>query len=105
VGVRNIDVNALKADLDRGAVPLLLDVRSPEEFGAGHVLGAKNMPMETVAQHLAEFPPDGGEVYVICARGGRSASTSAMLSENGIHPVNVEGGMTAWVSAGLPVEK
>lgn len=101
--VRNVDVATLKADLDRGAVPLLVDVRSPEEFAAGHVTGAKNIPLGEVEARLAEFGAADKDVYVICQAGGRSAKVSATLAGKGYHPVNVEGGTGAWMSAGYPV--
>lgn len=101
--VRNVDVAMLKADLDRGAVPLLIDVRSPEEFAAGHVASAKNIPLGEVEARLAEFGAADKEVYVICQAGGRSAKASATLASKGYHPVNVEGGTGAWKSAGYPV--
>lgn len=101
--VRNVDVATLKADLDRGVVPLLVDVRSPEEFAAGHVTGAKNIPLGEVEARLAEFGAADKDVYVICQAGGRSAKASATLASKGYHPVNVEGGTGAWMSAGYPV--
>ena len=101
--VRNVDVATLRADLDRGAVPLLIDVRSPEEFAAGHVASAKNIPLGEVEARLAEFGAADKVVYVICQAGGRSAKVSATLASKGYHPVNVEGGTGAWKSAGYPV--
>ena len=101
--VRNVDVATLKVDLDRGVVPLLVDVRSPEEFAAGHVTGAKNIPLGEVEARLAEFGAADKDVYVICQAGGRSAKASATLASKGYHPVNVEGGTGAWMSAGYPV--
>ena len=101
--VRNVDVATLKVDLDRGVVPLLVDVRSPEEYAAGHVTGAKNIPLGEVEARLAEFGAADKDVYVICQAGGRSAKASATLASKGYHPVNVEGGTGAWMSAGYPV--
>lgn len=103
--VRDIDVATLKADLDRGAVPLLVDVRTPGEFAAGHVPGARNIPLDELDARLGEFGAADSEVYVICQSGGRSARASAALAAKGLHPVNVTGGTGAWVSAGLPVEE
>lgn len=103
--VRTVDVATLKADLDRGAVPLLVDVRTPAEFAAGHVTGAKNIPLEEVEARLGDFGTAGSEVYVICQSGGRSAKASATLASKGFHPVNVAGGTGAWVGAGYPVAR
>jgi rhodanese-related sulfurtransferase len=103
--VRDIDVATLKADLDRGAVSLLVDVRTPGEFAGGHVPGARNIPLDELDARLGEFGAADSEVYVICQSGGRSARASAALAAKGLHPVNVTGGTGAWVSAGLPVEE
>lgn len=103
--VRDIDVKTLKADLDRSAVPLLVDVRTPGEFAAGHVPGARNVPLDELESRLGEFGAADREVYVICQSGGRSARASTALASKGLHPVNVTGGTGAWVSAGFPVEK
>ena len=103
--VRTVDVATLKTDLDRGAVPLLVDVRTPGEFAAGHVTGAKNVPVGELDGRLAEFGTLDAEVYVICQSGGRSARASATLAAKGVHPVNVAGGTGAWVAAGYPVAR
>jgi len=103
--VRTVDVTTLKADLDRGAVPLLVDVRTPGEFAAGHVSGAKNVPLGEVEARLGDFGTADSEVYVICQSGGRSAKASATLAGKGFHPVNVAGGTGAWVAAGYPVAR
>lgn len=97
-----MDVATLKADLDRGAVPLLIDVRTPEEFAGGHVPAARNVPIDDLDTRVAELGT--GEVYVICQSGGRSARASAALAAKGLHPVNVTGGTGAWKAAGYPVE-
>ncbi len=102
--VRNVDVATLKADLDRHAVPLLVDVRSPEEFAGGHVPGARNVPIDQLQARLSEFGTAAAEVYVICQGGGRSAAASTTLAAKGLHPVNVTGGTSAWKAAGFPVE-
>lgn len=102
--VRTVDVATLKADMDRGAVPLLVDVRSAGEYGGGHVPGAKNVPLDQVGARIAEFGAPGAEVYVICQSGGRSARAGAELAAKGLRPVNVSGGTGAWRAAGYPVE-
>lgn len=103
---REIDVATLKADLDAGRVPFLLDVRTPGEFGGGHVAGAVNIPVSDLQGRLAELEGARGKpVYVICQSGGRSAAAAKLLSGKGFETLNVSGGTGAWVAAGLPVEK
>jgi rhodanese-related sulfurtransferase len=103
--VRTVDVAALEADLDRGAVPLLVDVRTPEEFAAGHVPGAKNIPLGELEGRVAELGAPEAGVYVICQSGGRSARASATLAAKGFRPVDVAGGTGAWLAAGYPVAR
>ncbi len=103
--VRQVDVAALQADLDRGAVPQLIDVRTPAEFAEGHVPGAKNIPLDQLDARLSELGSAEAEVYVICRSGARSMRASDTLAERGLRPVNVRGGTLAWSSAGFAVER
>ena len=86
---------------------IIIDVREPAEFAAGHVLGAKNLP-------LARLDASGGDlakrkerpVIVYCDGGERSAKALAALKKHGFTRVaNLSGGIAAWQQAGLPVEK
>ena len=103
--VRNIEVATLDADEKANKVPVLVDVRSPEEFASGHVPGARNIPLESLGARmdtLAEYK--SGDVYVICQSGRRSSHAADQLSAAGFHAVNVRGGTGAWMGAGLPTE-
>ena len=102
--VRNIDVAALRADLDRGVVRLLIDVRTTGEYAGGHVPGAKNVPLDQLDARIGEFGTAEHEVYVICQSGARSGRAGAALAAKGLRPVNVTGGTGAWKAAGFPVE-
>jgi len=87
--------------------PVLLDVRSPEEFAAGHIHGALHIPYEDVAQRKSEIP-DSGTIVVFCAVGPRARAAEKSLVAAGIDPqrvLHMDGGMVAWEAAGLPVEK
>jgi len=86
--------------LDAGA--LLLDVREPGEWQAGHVAQALLLPMGQVARHRSDLPRDR-QVVVVCRSGGRSAAVAEALRAWGFDAVNLSGGMTAWAVAGLPV--
>ena len=86
---------------------LVLDVRDPGEYGAGHILGAKNIP-------LIRLDEGGGDlakrkekpVIVYCDSGDRSGKAAAALRKQGFtRVVNLAGGIGAWQQAGLPVEK
>lgn len=73
-----------------GAV--LLDVRTPEEFRAGHIAGAINIPVDALAARTSELPRDR-PVVVYCRSGKRSARAAAMLEGREVHDL---GPMTAW---------
>jgi rhodanese-related sulfurtransferase len=83
-----------------GAV--LLDVREPEEWEAGHVPGALFIPMGELGDRIGELPA-GGEVVVMCRSGHRSAMATRALREVGITATNYEGGIIAWAARGGPV--
>ncbi|MCX7960748.1 MAG: rhodanese-like domain-containing protein [Burkholderiales bacterium] len=86
---------------------LVLDVRTPEEFARGHILGARNIPLDELerrAEDLARYK--ARPVIVACASGNRSLGAIATLRRLGFERVyNLAGGYAAWQQAGLPVEK
>jgi rhodanese-related sulfurtransferase len=71
----------------------LLDVRTPEEFAAGHVDGARNIPVQVLGGRLRDVPK--GRVVVYCRSGGRSASAAALLRQAGYEVFDV-GPMSAY---------
>ncbi|MBN2336491.1 MBL fold metallo-hydrolase [Candidatus Bathyarchaeota archaeon] len=84
---------------------MVLDVRSLEEYGSGHIEGSKHIYAGTVEQHGDKVPRDR-PVAVICKSGTRSGFASSMLLRMGYRNIyNVLGGMTAWGKAGYPVAK
>ena len=86
----------------RGKGAILVDVRNPDEFAAGHARGAENCPLPVLGSCVDKLK-GYSEVYVICQSGGRSASAvSSLLSEN-VRAYNVSGGTSAWRANGLPV--
>ncbi|MFM2163544.1 MAG: hypothetical protein RLZZ383_3056 [Pseudomonadota bacterium] len=101
-GVLQIEVAGLRAALAASAV--LIDVRTPEEYAAGHVPGARNVPLDLLSTRLDEIGPAGTPVYVICQSGRRSLAASQQLAAAGRKPVNVLGGTAAWKAAGFPTE-
>jgi rhodanese-related sulfurtransferase len=81
---------------------LLLDVREPDEWEAGHAPGAVLVPMGQVHDRAPTLP-GGRVIVVICRSGGRSAAITEVLRGGGHDAVNLAGGMRAWAAAGLPV--
>lgn len=89
------------ADLiSTGAV--IVDVREPDEWSAGHAPEARLIPMAQVEDRVDEILTDGTAV-IVCRSGGRSNAIAQMLSSRGINAVNLSGGMVAWEQARLPV--
>lgn len=96
--MRRVDVRTAYNEAASGA--LLLDVREPDEWAAGHAPGAELVPLQQVpSANLDTRTP----ILTICRSGARSAQAAAFLSARGHDVANVEGGMNAWSSAGLPV--
>ncbi|WP_228047072.1 rhodanese-like domain-containing protein [Streptomyces justiciae] len=84
---------------DAGAV--LVDVREPDEFRAGHAPGAHHVPLSRIA--TADLPGTG-PLVLICRSGNRSRQAAALLAARGVAAVDVIGGMRDWAAQGLPVE-
>ena len=86
---------------------LVVDVREPNEFATGHVLGAKNVPLARLDATGADLAKKKERpVIVYCDGSERSAKALASLKKQGFTRVaNLSGGLAAWQQAGLPVEK
>ena len=89
---RNTSNGEARRRVAAGAV--LLDVRTPGEFSEGHLQGARNIPVQELANRLAELPK-GSDVVVYCRSGGRSAVARQMLEGRG-HTVLDVGPMSAY---------
>jgi rhodanese-related sulfurtransferase len=83
----------------------ILDVRSKEEYKEGHIKDSVLIPVDELENRLGEVPEDKS-IIVYCRSGNRSAKASNTLVDNGFKAVlNVEGGITEWISKGYPVVK
>lgn len=85
----------------------IVDVRSAEEFAAGHLRDAKNIPLADLATRIGELEKSKGRsVVVVCQTGARSDKAVRQLAAAGFDDVvSLDGGLTAWHAAGLPVAK
>lgn len=101
-----IAADDLVARIEAGTAPLLLDVRTSEEFAGGHVPGAVNIPHDQLAKRIGEIESHrADEVVVYCERGGRAARAEGVLADAGFRQVrHLAGDMSAWRKAGRPTE-
>lgn len=84
--------------------PLVVDVREPWEYAAGHVPGALSLPQADLALRLDELPREG-DLLVACAGGTRSVNAARYLKAMGYEQVaNLEGGTNGWRERGNPIE-
>lgn len=95
-----VDVDELDRAVAAGAP--VIDVRQPDEYDAGHVPGARLIPLSEVALRAREVRADG-PVYVVCLSGSRSLKAAEFYRRNGIDARSVAGGTKAWVESGRPV--
>lgn len=100
---REIDARQLAAMLDAGEA-LVVDVREADEFAAGHVPGAVNLPLSAFTPDAL---PDAGDRLVVlnCLGGKRSGmALEKCAAAQAQVDTHLAGGFNAWAEAGLPVE-
>jgi rhodanese-related sulfurtransferase len=103
-----IEPRELHRLMNDGQPVKMLDVRTPGEFAAAHVPGAKLVPLDELdaAAFCRERAGHGAPVYVLCQSGGRARRAIEKLERAGVQGcVLVEGGTQAWIDAGLPVNR
>jgi rhodanese-related sulfurtransferase len=87
----------LKARLDRGERPLILDVRNPDEVAICRLAGSTVIPFRELPDRLGELDPNA-EMVVHCKSGGRSQKAVALLRQAGFARVqNLTGGILGWI--------
>ncbi len=90
-----VELNEWLNDAGR-AVPVLLDVREPDEFTAYRIEGSQLMPMRTIPARLHELDRKA-ELVMICRSGARSFHAGLFLKQNGFARIyNLAGGVIAW---------
>lgn len=86
---------------------LLLDIREPNEYVAGHPCDSRNIPsgsLEERADELGQFKDT--PLILVCQSGARSSAACAKLAKLGFAKLHtLDGGVTAWAEAGLPLKK
>ena len=95
-----LDVSIARAAELAAEGALMLDVREPGEWQAGHMVGAVHVPL---AQLDPSTIPVGTPIVAVCRSGNRSGKAATILAGAGHDVVNMGGGMLAWSEAGLPI--
>ena len=88
-------VNDLAAEVEAKTLNLI-DVREADEFAAGHLPGAINLPLSDFLERYGELDKDKS-YHIICQSGARSAQACAFLAGEGYDVINVAGGTSAWL--------
>jgi rhodanese-related sulfurtransferase len=103
--VPTVLVDDLHHRLQARRPPFVLDVREPWEYAEGHVPGAHLVPLGELEERVGELPRDR-PVYSICHSGQRSLAAAVFLLSEGFSEVsNVDGGTSAWIERGFPVDR
>lgn len=105
--IKHLTVQEVKNAIDTKKDIILIDVRRPEEYQAGHLKNSILLTLDTIGAKAAEVIPDKNKAYfVYCRTGHRSAQAVIQLEQMGYTNLNdMTGGITEWSSMGFPVEK
>lgn len=103
--VEDVSLDELKRGLADGSI-LLVDVREPNEWDAGHIAGATLNPLSAFDPSMLP-EAEGKRVVLHCRSGKRSVAALSIAQENGRGDVRAHfgGGMLGWAAAGEPVER
>ncbi|WP_197735469.1 rhodanese-like domain-containing protein [Rubrobacter xylanophilus] len=99
-GVVGVSPREARGRLETGEA-VLVDVREDEEWLAGRIPGSTHVPLGELRARAGSLPRER-TLVVACRSGNRSALAAQALSAEGYEVLNLEGGVRAWVEAGLP---
>ncbi|HEY8888484.1 MAG TPA: rhodanese-like domain-containing protein [Gallionella sp.] len=101
-GFKNITVAELQAMMEQGGLRLV-DVRTDAEISRGKIPQGDPLPLHLLPLRLGGMDKNSATVFY-CQMGGRSAQAAAFAAANGFTDVyNLQGGISAWAQAGLPI--
>lgn len=101
--VQTVGPDEFRAAVDEGAD--IIDVRTPAEFAEGHIEGATNIDLNGGNFEAAIGQLDSSKTYAVyCRSGNRSATATGIMADNGFSNLyDLDGGVLAWQSTGLPL--
>jgi rhodanese-related sulfurtransferase len=103
-----LDPESLRNARSSASEPVIVDARSRDEYAAGHIPGAINIPLAELPDRLTEIPADRPVVtYCMMQHRGQSRGekAAALLQEHGRQAQVLDGGLPAWRAAGFEVEE
>jgi rhodanese-related sulfurtransferase len=105
-GVANLNATEAVVLMNRSK-PLILDVRDAAEFAAGHIQGAKHIPVAELLARMKEIEKFKDKpVLVHCQKGMRAKGACSILKAQQFSQLhNLQGGLDAWVEAKMPIAK
>jgi rhodanese-related sulfurtransferase len=100
---RPVQTADLRQQMATGAVPLIIDVRTPDEFWTGYIPGSCNVPLELLRDDRI-LPYLDEPIVLVCQSGRLAVTAEASLATTGAPEARVlDGGITAWRESGAPV--
>jgi len=105
--VKAVSADDLKAAIDKKEKAIIVDVREPGEYAAGHLPGAINIPRGLLEFTVFKKIPDvNAKIYVYCKTGGRASLATKTLQDMGYtNAILVPLAYAEWVKSGYPVER
>lgn len=95
----------LQSELGKPAAPVVVDLRTPVEFGVAHIPGAINIPLTELENRLDEISNDNG-VLIYCINGSRTRQAEPILYAHGFENIyHLEGAFYSWIKGKFTVEK